>query len=107
MCSACALMPRLTERLGSFPFTGLGDSSAHGAYPSPSQARRQNEPLAQANSCRASGQRLTVWMTACSKDLPDEPSAGTPQADVSILQIPANDDFATLSLSPRSASPIT
>jgi hypothetical protein len=37
---------------------------------------------------------LTVWMTACSTDLPEEPSAGTPQADVSILQIPANDDFA-------------
>jgi hypothetical protein len=40
---------------------------------------------------------IAVWMTACSKDLPtgpaDEPKAGTPQTDVSILQIPANDDF--------------
>jgi hypothetical protein len=35
-----------------------------------------------------------MWMTACSKDLPDEPSAGTPQADVSIAAIPANDEFA-------------
>jgi hypothetical protein len=32
-------------------------------------------------------------MTACSNDLPDEPSAGAPQADVSILAVPANDDF--------------
>jgi hypothetical protein len=37
---------------------------------------------------------MTVGMTACSRDLPDEPSAGTPQADVSIAQVPANDDFA-------------
>jgi hypothetical protein len=37
---------------------------------------------------------MTVGMPACSRDLPDEPSAGTPQADVSILQVPANDDFA-------------
>jgi hypothetical protein len=37
---------------------------------------------------------IVMWMTACSKDLPDEPSAGTPQADVSIAAIPANDDFA-------------
>jgi hypothetical protein len=36
---------------------------------------------------------MTLWMTACSKDLPDEPSAGAPQADVSIAQVPANDDF--------------
>ncbi len=40
---------------------------------------------------------MTVWMTACSEDLPtrtsDEPSVGAPQADVSIQQIPANDDF--------------
>ena len=35
-----------------------------------------------------------MWMTACSKDLPDEPSAGTPQADVSIAAVPANDEFA-------------
>lgn len=33
-------------------------------------------------------------MTACSRDLPDEPSAGTPQADVSIAAVPANDEFA-------------
>jgi hypothetical protein len=37
---------------------------------------------------------MTVGMTACSRDLPDEPSAGTPQADVSIAQVPANDEFA-------------
>jgi hypothetical protein len=37
---------------------------------------------------------MTVGMTACSRDLPDEPNAGAPQADVSIAQIPANDDFA-------------
>lgn len=40
---------------------------------------------------------ITVWMTACSKDLPtgpaDERRPGTPQTDVSILQVPANDDF--------------
>lgn len=36
---------------------------------------------------------MTVWMTACSKDLPDEPRTDTPQADVSIAAIPANDDF--------------
>jgi hypothetical protein len=36
---------------------------------------------------------MTLWMTACSKDLPDEPSTGAPQADVAILAIPANDDF--------------
>lgn len=39
----------------------------------------------------------TVWMTACSRDIPtgpaDGPRAGTPQADVRIAQIPANDDF--------------
>ena len=34
-----------------------------------------------------------MWMTACSRDLPEEPNAGTPQADVSIAQVPANDDF--------------
>jgi hypothetical protein len=33
-------------------------------------------------------------MSACSEDLPDEPSAGGAQTDVSILQIPSNDDFA-------------
>ena len=33
-------------------------------------------------------------MSACSEDLPDEPSAGGAQPDVSILQIPSNDDFA-------------
>ena len=37
---------------------------------------------------------MTLWVPACSRDLPDEPSAGTPQADVSILQVPANDEFA-------------
>jgi hypothetical protein len=37
---------------------------------------------------------MTVGMPACSRDLPDEPSAGAPQADVSIAQVPANDDFA-------------
>jgi hypothetical protein len=37
---------------------------------------------------------MTVGMTACSRELPDEPNAGAPQADVSIAQIPANDDFA-------------
>jgi hypothetical protein len=38
---------------------------------------------------------LAGMMTAaCSKDLPDEPGAGGPQADVSIAQVPANDDFA-------------
>jgi hypothetical protein len=37
---------------------------------------------------------MAVGMTACSKDLPDEPSAGAPQADVAILAIPTNDDFA-------------
>ena len=40
---------------------------------------------------------MAGWMTACSKDLPtgpaDKPSLGPPQADVSIQQIPANDDF--------------
>ena len=36
---------------------------------------------------------MTLGVPACSRDLPDEPSAGTPQADVSILQVPANDDF--------------
>lgn len=40
---------------------------------------------------------MTMWMIACSEDLPtrpaDEPSASAPQADVSIAQIPANDDF--------------
>jgi hypothetical protein len=35
----------------------------------------------------------TLWMTACSKDLPEEPSTGAPQAEVTIAQIPANDDF--------------
>jgi hypothetical protein len=37
---------------------------------------------------------MTVGMTACSNDLPDEPSPGAPQADVSILAVPANDEFA-------------
>ena len=37
---------------------------------------------------------MAVGMEACSRDLPDEPSTGTPQADVSILQVPANDEFA-------------
>jgi hypothetical protein len=37
---------------------------------------------------------LITIMTACSNDLPEEPSAGAPQADVSILAIPANDEFA-------------
>jgi hypothetical protein len=37
---------------------------------------------------------MAVGMTACSRDLPDEPGAGTPQADVSIAQVPANDDIA-------------
>jgi hypothetical protein len=37
---------------------------------------------------------LTVGVTACSTDLPDEPSAGGAQPDVSILQAPSNDDFA-------------
>src|SRR5215210_2817563 len=40
---------------------------------------------------------MTMWITACSEDLPtrpaDQPRADAPQADVSILQIPANDDF--------------
>jgi hypothetical protein len=40
---------------------------------------------------------MTVWITACSEDLPtrptDQPSPSTPRADVSIEQIPANDDF--------------
>jgi hypothetical protein len=37
---------------------------------------------------------MTLWMTACSKDLPDEPSAGGPQADVTIAAVPGNDDIA-------------
>jgi hypothetical protein len=37
---------------------------------------------------------MTVGMAACSRDLPEEPSAGTPQADVIIAQVPANDEFA-------------
>jgi hypothetical protein len=52
-------------------------------------------------SLKSSGVTLlasVMWMTACSKDLPDEPNAGTPQADVSIAAIPANDDFANAGL---------
>jgi hypothetical protein len=37
---------------------------------------------------------MTVGMPACSNDLPDEPSPGAPKADVSILAVPANDEFA-------------
>jgi len=37
---------------------------------------------------------VIVGIAACSNDLPDEPSAGAPQADVSILAVPANDEFA-------------
>ena len=50
-------------------------------------------PSRKANAMTLLAGVMTVGMTACSRDLPDEPSAGTPQADVSIAQIPANDDF--------------
>ena len=36
---------------------------------------------------------MTLWLAACSQDQPTEPRVGAPQADVSILQVPANDDF--------------
>jgi hypothetical protein len=44
---------------------------------------------------------LTASMTACSNDLPDEPSAGAPQADVGILAVPANDDFEAAEVIPE------
>jgi hypothetical protein len=36
---------------------------------------------------------MMLGIAACSKDLPEEPSTGAPQADVTIAQVPANDDF--------------